>query len=122
MAVGAEFGLTSIQTVTLLLLDEDHPRTMGTLSHLFHCDASNMTGIIDGLEEKRLVSRQNDPRDRRIKIVCIEAAGKKMQHRIIDRLAENDGFIFDALTDTESKQFVHIVEKLAQTKSQRVAG
>jgi DNA-binding MarR family transcriptional regulator len=113
VAIGAEFGLSSIQAITLLLVDEDHPRPMKSLGQLFHCDASNVTGIVDGLERKGLVERHNDPNDRRIKTIRICAAGKRMQQQIIERLAEESGFIFDPLTDTEAKQFVHIVEKLA---------
>ena len=116
MAIGAEFGLTSIQAVTLLLIDENRPRPMKSFCSLYHCDASNITGIIDGLENKGLVIRQNDPADRRIKVIRLETAGKRMQQTIIQRLAEQNGFLFDPLSDAESQQFIHIVEKLAIAK------
>lgn len=116
VAIGDEFGLTSIQAITLLLVDEHHPRPMKSFCMLYHCDASNITGIVDGLEKKGLVSRQNDPNDRRIKVICLEAAGKKLQQMIIERLDDINGFLFDPLNDTEKRQFVHIVEKIAQTK------
>jgi len=113
MALGASFGLTSIQVVTLLLIDEKTPRPMKNFCNLYNCDASNMTGIIDGLERKGLVSRQNDPKDRRLKIICLEKAGKKMQTQILEALAKTDGFLFDPLTNTESEHFVKIIKKLA---------
>ena len=116
IAIGDEFGLTSIQAVTLLLIDEQQPRPMKNFCVLYHCDASNITGIVDGLEKKGLVSRQNDPSDRRIKIICLEAAGKKMQQTIIERLDDINGFLFDPLNDIEKQQFAHIVEKIAATK------
>jgi DNA-binding MarR family transcriptional regulator len=118
VAIGAEFGLTSIQAITLLLLDENHPRPMKSFCTVFHCDASNVTGIIDGLEERSLVERQNDPKDRRVKVIRITPAGKRMQEQIIKRLDAENGFMFDPLTDTEATQLVHIIEKLAQAKSQ----
>jgi DNA-binding MarR family transcriptional regulator len=116
MAIGAEFGLTSIQAITLLLIDENRPRPMKSLCMMYHCDASNITGIVDGLEKKGLVSRQNDPKDRRIKIICLEAAGRKLQLSMIQQLDSVSGFLFDPLTETEKQQFVHIVEKIAQNK------
>jgi DNA-binding MarR family transcriptional regulator len=116
VVIGDEFGLTSIQATTLLLTDENHPRPMKSFCMLFNCDASNITGIIDGLEQKGLVSRRNDPKDRRIKVICLEAAGKKMQRAIIDRLSADNGFLFDPLSEPEARQFVSIVEKLAQAK------
>lgn len=112
-AIGDEFGLTGIQAVTLLLVDEHHPRPMKNFCSLYHCDASNVTGIVDGLESKGLVSRQNDPNDRRIKIICLKPAGKKLQRTIIKRLDAANGFLFDPLTDQEARSFVHIVEQLA---------
>lgn len=116
VAIGAEFGLTGIQAITLLLTDESKPRPMKNFCTLYNCDASNVTGIIDGLEQKGLVSRQNDSKDRRIKIICLEPAGKKLQRTIIQRLADMNGFLFDPLSETESMQFVGIIEKLAAYK------
>lgn len=116
MAIGDEFGLTSIQAITLLLIDEHHPRPMKSFCNLYHCDASNITGIVDGLEKKGLVSRQNDAKDRRIKVICLETAGKRLQSQIIERLNSVSGFLFDPLNETESQQFAHIVEKIAASK------
>jgi DNA-binding MarR family transcriptional regulator len=113
IAIGAEFDLTSIQAMTLLLLDEQRPRPMKSFCLLYHCDASNVTGIVDGLEKKGLVSRQNDPNDRRIKVIQLEAAGKRLQQDIIQRLSTDNGFLFDPLTADETQQFIRIVEKIA---------
>lgn len=118
VAIGAEFGLSSIQAITLLLTDSSKPRPMKNFCTLYNCDASNITGIVDGLEQKGLVSRQNDPKDRRIKIICLEPAGKKMQRAIIERLSTSSGFLFDPLSETEAQQFVTIIEKLAHQKNQ----
>ena len=122
VAIGAEFGLTSIQAVTLLLIDENHPRPMKSLGQLYHCDASNVTGIVDGLEQRNLVERRSDAKDRRVKVLCITPAGKRMQHKIITQLDANRGFLFDPLTAEESRQFIQIVEKLAQAKRSTCEG
>lgn len=112
-ALGNSFGLTSIQAVTLLLINAERPRPMKSFCELYSCDASNMTGIIDGLERKGLVSRQNDPQDRRLKLVRLEPAGRKLQTEMLAGLAANNGFLFDPLSETEAKQFISIIEKLA---------
>ncbi len=116
VAIGSEFGLTSIQAITLMLIDEARPHPMKNFCTLFHCDASNVTGIVDGLEQKGLVSRQNSPADRRVKTIQLERAGKQLQEQIIERLANDNDFLLAPLTDSETKQFVNIVEKLAATK------
>ena len=50
-----EFDLMPPQQIVLGLLDE--PRPMGELAPQMHCDSSNMTGIVDRLEERGLVER-----------------------------------------------------------------
>jgi DNA-binding MarR family transcriptional regulator len=116
ITIGADFGLTSIQAITLLLVDEHRPRPMKNFCLLFHCDASNITGIVDGLESKGLVSRQNDPTDRRIKTIRLEPAGKAMRRDIIERLEGMDGPLFAALNNEEKKQFAGLVAKIAAAK------
>lgn len=116
-ALGERHGLTGIQTITLLLIDPNHPRPMKNFCGLFHCDASNVTGIIDGLEQKGLVSRQNDPSDRRIKVVCLEPEGEKLQQTVTAELAADNAFLFAGLSSSEAEQFVTIVHKLAAAKT-----
>lgn len=113
VAVGNEFGLTGIQAITLMLIDADAPRPMKSFCVLYHCDASNVTGIVDGLENKGLISRQNDPNDRRVKVIQLEAAGKRLQQTILKRLIADSSYLFDPLNPSETDQFVRIVEKLA---------
>ena len=93
---------------------------MKSLCQLYHCDASNVTGIVDGLENKGLVSRQNDPHDRRIKVLQIEPAGKKLQLKMIEELHQANGFLFDPLTPDEKQHFIRIVEKLAKAKDSSI--
>ena len=116
IALSDDFGLTSMQTMTLLLTTDTEPRSMGGFCRLYHCDASNITGIIDGLEQKKLVSRQEHPSDRRIKVIRLESAGRKLREKILHKLSSSNGFLFDPLNDKESKEFVHIIEKLAASK------
>ena len=116
IAIGGEHGLTSIQAITLIILNDKGGCPMKRLCQLFHCDASNITGIVDGLENKGLVTRQNDPNDRRVKTVAISLAGKRLQQQILDRLAQDNGYMFDPLSPGEVAQFASIVEKIALNK------
>ena len=113
ISISDEFGLTSMQAMTLLLTPENDARPMSGFCKLFHCDASNVTGIVDGLEQKHLVSRQEHPTDRRIKVIRLESAGKKMREKIVKKLSESSGFLFDPLDEKERIEFVRIIEKLA---------
>jgi DNA-binding MarR family transcriptional regulator len=102
-----------MQAMTLLLTTEGESRSMGGFCKLYHCDASNITGIIDGLEQKKLVSRQGHPSDRRIKVIRLEPAGRTLRAKILQKLADSSGFLFDPLNKSETREFVTIIEKLA---------
>ena len=111
ITIGLRYDLTSTQVVTLMLIDADNPRPMKDLGKLFHCDASNVTGIVDGLESRQLVSRRSDPEDRRIKTICLEQAGIQLQQRIAEQLGMH-GFPLESLTPAEKRQLLRIMEKL----------
>ena len=56
MAIGQEFDLAPQQGMALRALHE--PRPMGELAKFLACDNSNVTGIVDRLEERGLVTRR----------------------------------------------------------------
>ena len=59
----------------------DQPQTMGAMAELLHCDPSNVTGIVDALEERKLARRKPSEADRRVKVVELTAAGRKLRAR-----------------------------------------
>lgn len=69
----AAVGLTVAQATILTLLAE--PVSMRRLAERMGCDASNITGLVDRLEAKRLVERTADPGDRRVKMIAQTKAG-----------------------------------------------
>lgn len=113
VTLSAEFGLTGIQALTLLQIETIDTPSMSAFGKLYGCDPSNITGIVDGLEQKGLVSRRPHPSDRRTKLIHLEQAGKNMQDKIVKRLAESSDHLFDRLNKTERKQLEDLVCKLA---------
>jgi MarR family transcriptional regulator, organic hydroperoxide resistance regulator len=85
-AIAAEFELSPPQAIVMRLLSE--PRPMGDLATAMHCDNSNITGIVDRLEERGLVERQPAPYDRRVKLIAVTSAGSKLRDDLNRRFAE----------------------------------
>jgi len=81
-----EFDLMPPQQIVLRLLTE--PRPMGELAQEMHCDNSNITGIVDRLEERGLVERQAAEGDRRVKLVALTEAGRELRDELSRRLEE----------------------------------
>ena len=51
-AWGAPFGLSPVQCHLLHLIEPDEPLPMSRLADVLQCDASNVTGLIDRLEQR----------------------------------------------------------------------
>jgi DNA-binding MarR family transcriptional regulator len=61
---------------------------MGNLAEALHCDSSNVTGIVDRLEERGLVRRESAAGDRRVKLVVLTDEGERLRREIVSRFAE----------------------------------
>ena len=81
-----EFDLMPPQQMVLGLLSE--PQPMGELAQQMHCDSSNITGIVDRLEERGLVERQAAAGDRRVKLVALTEHGREIRDELARRRAE----------------------------------
>jgi len=78
----AELGLSPPQAMALRGLDPDQPVPMGALACRLRCDASNVTGIVDRLEAKRLIERRVAVGDRRVKTLVFTSKGRAVRRRL----------------------------------------
>ncbi len=104
-----EQDLTPPLAMTLRLLDE--PRSMRFLADAHHCDASNITGIVDRLERRGLAERCADPSDRRVTLVHRTPHGDAMRLRLT-RAARERLTGIDALSDTELDRLSDLLARL----------
>jgi DNA-binding MarR family transcriptional regulator len=86
--VASEFELSPMQAHVLRLLEPEEPLPMRTLARKLCCDASNVTGIVDRLEERGLVRRAAAPGDRRVKMLVVTDRGLGIRTAILARLSE----------------------------------
>jgi DNA-binding MarR family transcriptional regulator len=86
-ALGQEFDLAPQQMIALRMLGAG-PRRMGELAQALFCDNSNVTGIVDRLEERGLLTREAAEGDRRVKLLVLTDEGERMRVEITKRMAE----------------------------------
>ena len=106
-----EFDLMPPQQMVLGLLDE--PKPMGELAQHMHCDSSNITGIVDRLEERGLVERQAAERDRRVKLVALTAEGEALRDELARRRSVPPPE-FAELSEAELSKLRQVFAKLAK--------
>jgi MarR family transcriptional regulator, organic hydroperoxide resistance regulator len=88
MAIASEFELSPPQVMALRQLDPDEPKPMSELAVALRCDNSNVTGIVDRLEDRGLVERRPAEHDRRVKMLRITERGAEVRAGLAARLSE----------------------------------
>jgi DNA-binding MarR family transcriptional regulator len=84
--VASEFDLAPAQMHALKALEPGKPRPMSELAGALRCDNSNVTGIVDRLEDRGLVQRVPSDRDRRVKMLEVTPQGAALRKQLHDRL------------------------------------
>ncbi len=82
VAIAGGFGLTPPQMFALRALDPASPVPMRELAAQLHCDSSNVTGLVDGLEAHGLVERRAAEHDRRVRMLVVTEHGAQVRERI----------------------------------------
>jgi DNA-binding MarR family transcriptional regulator len=111
--IAEKYDLTMMQSTALLMLGEGSPKAMRTLSDYFMCDASTVTGLIDRLESRSLVTRINHPTDRRVKLLKLTKEGTEIRDaiRAENQTAETER-LNEILSTDERNELKKLVGKL----------
>ena len=104
-------GLTPAQFAVLNTLLEKDAVPFKELAAAIWCTPATMTGIVDTLEKKGLVTRQANPADRRSLLVCLTPAGATLQSQV-----PSMGSLFQnccaGLNADEARQLSELLSKL----------
>jgi DNA-binding MarR family transcriptional regulator len=109
MALCREFDLFPPQMLVLKSLDT--PKPMGEVAGWLACDTSNLTGIIDRLEQRDLVKRTPSRRDRRVKLLVLTKEGRRLHKEISARMSQPPAEIA-ALSETDLRDLRDIMRRV----------
>ncbi len=111
----ARYGLTLPQFMALLSLEKGEGFCrMGPLAISALQSLPSMTGVVDRLEEKGLVERQRDPKDRRSVVVILTEKGESLLSQIKAERNRTLQEILKGLSPEEIASLNSILEKLIQ--------
>jgi DNA-binding MarR family transcriptional regulator len=114
----AAADLSPPQLKALLSLEQGTAQSMRTLAEGWRCDASWVTGIVDGLEERGYAVRRVHATDRRVKVVEITALGEKAKAKALERLHEPPPS-FAVLTLAEQRALRDLLRKVRKAADER---
>jgi MarR family transcriptional regulator, lower aerobic nicotinate degradation pathway regulator len=100
------FGLSPYHHAILALLEGSAPETQAEIADALGYDRGTLVGLLDELEEQKLVERKRDPDDRRRHLVRITPDGKRTLGRLraLARRLEDE---FLAPLDAEQREQLH---------------
>jgi DNA-binding MarR family transcriptional regulator len=84
--IQAEYDLKP-PPVAFALKAIDQPTPMGRIADILCTDGSTVTWIVDRLTERGLVERQNDPSDRRVRLVALTDEGRRVREEVSAKMA-----------------------------------
>ncbi len=111
----AEFDLSPTQCHVLHLIEPGQPMPMGRLAEALACDASNVTGLVDRLESRGLVQRQLAAGDRRVKVLGLTPAGRRLRAQLLKR-ATGRPLPLSRLSAHEQRALVRLLETLVEER------
>jgi MarR family transcriptional regulator, organic hydroperoxide resistance regulator len=118
LTLAGEFELSPPQFWSIRHLVE--PRTMSDLADTLLCDNSNVTGIIDRLEERGLVERRPAPGDRRAKLLFLTRDGERVRRRIEKVMEEPPAWLAE-LPGRDQRQLRDVLRRAAARDAEAAA-
>ena len=109
--------LTSPQFYVLATIGYAGGLPFGEIGEKMMVTVSNLTGIVDRLEEKRLVVRERDARDRRVVRVMLTDKGMKVYKNTIPLFEKSISQFFSPLNKIQQKELASLLRRLIRVSS-----
>jgi len=110
-------GLTPPQFYVLATIGYAGGLPFGEIGAKMMVTVSNLTGIVDRLEEKKIVVRKRDEKDRRVVHVVLTDKGTKLYKNTIPLFEKSIAAIFACLDKPQQKELSAVLRRLNQHSS-----
>src|SRR5580765_188661 len=112
-AAGGELDLSPAQCHVLHLIEPGRPLPMRKLADTLSCDASNVTGLVDRLEDRGLVVRRPSDQDRRVKELQLTPEGSRLRSALLRRMS-GQSHPLSRLSLRQQRELVRMLQALVE--------
>src|SRR5919199_3708239 len=106
------FGLTPFHWVVLCCLWKEDGLATSTLGERLQQVGGTLTGVLDRMEERGLVRRERDSRDRRIWRIWLTEAGQQLEEILPPIAMEIREKTLAGIPQSEQDLFSHLIDRL----------
>jgi DNA-binding MarR family transcriptional regulator len=109
--------------VVLTALAEQPARTQAALAQSIGADKSRIIGVLDDLQERGLIERHADPADRRVRLLELTEAGRRLRESVrSDIQRQEEERVLSALPDEDRAAFIRALRILSELPAGDVSG
>jgi DNA-binding MarR family transcriptional regulator len=98
--------------VVLSALADEPMRTQAALARAIGADKTRIIADLDDLQERGLIEREPDPADRRVRLLQLTAAGRKLHAAIRTAIRAEEERLLSGLTLADKRLFLRILQDL----------
>jgi DNA-binding MarR family transcriptional regulator len=115
-------GVSQYHYSVLALLDEQPSETQAAIADALGVDRSQLVRILDGLEDRGLISRHRDRIDRRRHTVSVTAEGRRQLRRLRETIDRLEAELLTPLEPADRETLHQLLLQLANFHDPRCAG
>jgi MarR family transcriptional regulator, lower aerobic nicotinate degradation pathway regulator len=112
------YDITPVQYGALVAIRELPGLDATRLSRLIAFDRSTIGNVIDTIERKGWAERRPDAKDRRLKLLYMTDAGKRVLIEVEPAVLKAQERILGPLTPTQRKQFMTLLAKMVELNNE----
>jgi DNA-binding MarR family transcriptional regulator len=114
-------GLHPYHYAIMLVLEEGSSDTQGSIADALGYDRGQLVGLLDELEERKLVERRRDPNDRRRHLVRLTSEGTRTLAKLRALTREIEDEFLGPLSERERADLHALLLRLAEKHEPRCA-
>jgi DNA-binding MarR family transcriptional regulator len=101
--------------VILTALAEQPVRTQAALAQGIGADKSRIIGVLDELQERGLIEREPDPADRRVHLLSLTDAGRRLRESVRDAIQrQEEERVLSLLSSADRAAFIRALRILSE--------
>src|SRR5689334_3766505 len=104
--------------VVLSALDRSPIRTQAALAEAIGADKTRIIATLDELQQRGFIERRPDPEDRRVRLLEITPAGRKVKNVVQIEIQRGEERWLSQLTAEERKVFLRVLQRLSGAESE----
>ena len=109
--------------VVLNALAEQPVRTPAALAQSIGADKSRIIGVLDELQERGLIQRRPDPADRRVHLLSLTEAGRRLRASVRQAIQrQEEDRVLSALPEADRAAFIRALQVLSSLPPAQTEG